>query len=154
VLSAHHDLGFVTLPTFATDLVLAGIGLGLVIAPLTAATLRVVPAAQHGIASAAVVVARMIGMLIGVSALSAFGLYFVASYIRTHPVKAGDFGAIADRTVAAYFHQFGAIFTITAVVCVVGALLGVLIAGRHEHAEEPAAQVTADASLDEPELTQ
>jgi MFS family permease len=158
VLSAHHDLGFVTLPTFATDLVLAGIGLGLVIAPLTAATLRVVPAAQHGIASAAVVVARMIGMLIGVSALSAFGLYFFNQYIRTHPIPPGNPSTLrirlADQLSEAYIHQFGAIFTITAVVCVVGAVLGVLIAGRHEHAEEPAAQVNDDASLDEPELTQ
>jgi hypothetical protein len=35
--------------------------------------------------------------------------------------------------------QYGEIFTITAIVCVVGALLGLLISRRHEHADEPAA---------------
>ena len=34
--------------------------------------------------------------------------------------------------------QYGEIFFITAIVCVIGALLGLLIAGRHEHADESA----------------
>jgi len=34
--------------------------------------------------------------------------------------------------------QYGEIFTITAIVCVVGAVLGLLIAARTEHADEPA----------------
>ena len=33
--------------------------------------------------------------------------------------------------------MYGDIFTVTAVICVVGALLGLLISGRKEHAEEP-----------------
>ncbi len=41
--------------------------------------------------------------------------------------------------------QYGEIFGITAIVCVVGALLGLLISGRHEHADEP--EIDADDTL-------
>lgn len=142
LLSDSHDLGVVALPTLPTDLAITGIGLGLVIGPLTSATLRVVPAAQHGIASAAVVVARMIGMLIGIAALSAWGLYRLNQYLQTMgtpPQCAGmnPLSAVACRYKAAYVMQFGDILMATALVCVVGAVLGLLIAGRHEHADDP-----------------
>ncbi len=150
LLAARHNLGFITLPMLDTDLAIAGLGLGLVIAPLTSATLRVVPAAQHGIASAFVVVARMIGMLIGIAALSAWGLYKFNQYLQERlaalPAPAADSpmgilvaqGARLKRaTIEAYVMQYGEIFTITAWVCVLGAVLGLLIAGRHEHADEP-----------------
>jgi MFS family permease len=141
VLSAHHDLGLFTLPTFATDLVLAGIGLGLVIGPLTSATLRAVPGAQHGIASAAVVVARMIGMLIGLASLSAWGLYRFNQYLAEMPKPAGgnllEIGRVLAQNVrTAYTMQYAEIFFITMVVCVVGAVFGLLITGKDEHAEE------------------
>jgi len=35
--------------------------------------------------------------------------------------------------------MYGGIFTATVFICVVGALLGLLIGGRHVHADEPAA---------------
>jgi MFS family permease len=156
VLSAHHDLGFVNLPMLDTDLVVAGIGLGLVIAPLTSATLRVVPAAQHGIASAAVVVARMIGMLIGVAALSAWGLYKFNQYLQerlaalppANPDSPGGLIVAATARVGeasrqAYVLQYGEIFKITCIVCIVGAALALLISGRHEHADEPVEAVEA-----------
>ncbi len=149
VLSAHHDLGVVALPTFGTDLALAGIGLGLVIGPLTSATLRVVPAAEHGIASAAVVVARMIGMLIGIAALSAWGLYkfnqFLQERLAALPAPKADTpggiliaqGArLAEATRQAYTMQYASIFLITAIVCVVGALCALFVSGRNEHADE------------------
>lgn len=126
------------------DLLIAGLGLGLVIGPLTSAALRVVPAAEHGIASAAVVVSRMTGMLIGVAALSAWGLY------RFYQILNEKNGALprdlptADRAIAqahnilpSFAAMYGEIFTVTAGVCVAGALLGLLISGRKEHAEEP-----------------
>ena len=140
--TATHDLGFISLPVLDTDLAIAGVGLGLVIGPLTSATLRVVPPAQHGIASSAVVVARMIGMLVGLAALSAWGLYRFNQYLQQLPPSPGGdslaarLAAEAARYREAYVMQYGEIFWITAVVCVVGAVLGLLISGRHEHADE------------------
>ncbi len=143
LLAARHDLGFISVPTLDADLGIAGLGLGLVIGPLTSATLRVVPAAQHGIASAAVVVARMIGMLVGIAALSAWGLYRFNQHMQTLPPTEGA-NTLAERLTAeaaryreAYVLQYGEIFAITAVVCLAGAVLGLFIAGRREHAEEP-----------------
>jgi MFS family permease len=156
VLHAHHDLGFVNLPMLDTDLVIAGLGLGLVIAPLTSATLRVVPAAQHGIASAAVVVSRMIGMLIGVAALSAWGLYKFNQYLQerlaelppANPDAPGGLIVAATARVGeasrdAYVMQYGEIFRITCIVCLVGAVIALLISGRDDHADEPAETVDA-----------
>ncbi|MFK0040586.1 MFS transporter [Paenarthrobacter sp. NPDC090517] len=143
VLTARHDLGLFTLPTLDTDLAIAGLGLGLVIGPLTSATLRVVPATQHGIASAAVVVARMIGMLLGIAALSAWGLYRFNQHLAGLPAGTGGdtlaerLSAEAGRVREAYALQYGEIFSITAIVCVVGAVLGLLISAREEYAEEP-----------------
>lgn len=143
VLTVQHDLGLIALPTLDTDLVIAGLGLGLVIGPLTSATLRVVPAAQHGIASAAVVVSRMIGMLLGIAALSAWGLYRFNQHLASLPVGSGG-GTLEERVAAeaarireAYALQYGEIFSITAIVCVAGAALGLLIGTRRGHPGEP-----------------
>lgn len=142
VLDQHHNLGVIELPAFATDLMVAGFGLGLVIGPLTSAALRVVPAAQHGIASSLVVVARMTGMLIGVAALSAWGLYRFNQILASKEAAdagaslAEKFAAQAERYREAFAEQYGEMFYITAIVCVVGALIGLLIAGKHTLAEE------------------
>ncbi|HTM85053.1 MAG TPA: MFS transporter [Mycobacterium sp.] len=144
VLSARHDLGLFTLPVLDTDLAIVGFGLGLVIGPLTSAALRVVPAAQHGIASAAVVVARMIGMLIGIASLSAWGLYRFNQYLAVPNPDCAALPAYLGtqcRYRAAYVLQYAEIFGITAIVCVVGAVLGLLISRSGEQPdEEPADQ--------------
>jgi MFS family permease len=140
VLAARHDLGIVALPRLDTDLAITGLGLGLVIAPLSDAALRVVPAAQHGVAAAGVVVARMTGMLIGVAALAAWGLH------RFHSLTAGldtplPFGKPpeqVEREMAAYRYavnealltQYSEIFLITAFVCVAGALVALAVGTR------------------------
>ncbi len=128
LLNQRHDIfGLFTLPAVHTDLLVAGLGLGLVIGPLSSAALRVVPAAQHGIASASVVVARMTGMLIGVAALTAWGLYRFNQIVAESPVSQGSY-------VHAFALMYGDIFKVTVAICVVGALLGLLIGARTEHA--------------------
>jgi MFS family permease len=140
----HNIFGLFTVPALHADLLVAGLGLGLVIGPLTSAALRVVPPVEHGIASAAVVVARMTGMLIGVAALSAWGLYRFNQIVAGLSAKIPPDASLIERVAAqatlylkAFAMMYGDIFAVTAVICVVGALLGLLVGGRNEHADQP-----------------
>ena len=58
----------------AWQLVLLGIGFGLVIAPIGTAVINAAPESQRGIASSLVIVLRLIGMSVGLAALTAWGL--------------------------------------------------------------------------------
>jgi MFS family permease len=142
--SAHNIFGLFSLPIMRVDLLIAGLGLGLVIGPLSSAALRVVPSAEHGIASAAVVVARMTGMLIGMAGLSAWGFFrynqiFAEKLAQIPPELKGISRLLAQRPLItqAFAQMYGDIFTATAIICIIGALLGLLISGSKEHAEEP-----------------
>lgn len=148
VLAARHELGPLALPRLDVDLALAGFGLGLVIAPLAAAVLRVVPPATHGVASAAVVVARMLGMLLGVAALSGWGIHrfhrLTADLTPPLPIGMTDQeyrAASAEYTEAlraALWTQYGEVFAITAALCAVGALVCLALPGRERQARATA----------------
>jgi MFS family permease len=140
VLVSRHDLGIVAVPRLDTDLVIAGLGLGLVIAPLSAAVLRVVPVVQHGVASSMVVVARMTGMLVGVAALSAWGLHRFHSLTANlpTPLPFGKPKEQFDQEFAIYrglvdnalLTEYQEIFLIASVGCGVAALLALLIGSQ------------------------
>ena len=60
-------------PTMTVHLVLTGLGFGLVIAPISAAAINSVRVADMGTAAALLTVMRMMGMTVGLAALSSWG---------------------------------------------------------------------------------
>ncbi len=79
VLMSRWDVTALESPTVNVALVAGGLGFGLALAPVNAAVLATTADDVHGLASALVVVARMVGMLVGISALTTLGLrrYYV-----------------------------------------------------------------------------
>ena len=116
-------------PLRQADIALAicGFGFGLVIAPLTAAVLALTRGQSHGLATSLVVLARTMGMLVGLSALTAFGLYRFHQILGTPTITDPD---LSDRikhleqlVSAAFLQEYREIFVIAAAMCVVAAVV-------------------------------
>jgi hypothetical protein len=118
-------------------LLVCGFGFGLALSPLNTAMLGATPADTHGLVSALVVVARMVGMLVGVSALTAIGLrryYAIADGIKSPnelcPSSPGNCRPFVDALRDAAVSQVHAIFAGAAVCAFLAAALAVLLLGR------------------------
>ena len=74
VLMSRWGLATLDEPSSTLPLLLGGFGFGLALAPVNAAVLASTDHDVHGVASALVVVSRMVGMLVGISALTTIGL--------------------------------------------------------------------------------
>ena len=111
------------------DIALAacGLGIGIVIAPLTAAVLALTRDQSHGLATSLVVLARTMGMLVGLSALTAFGLYrfhqILGTPVLTDPGLKARVDHLARLVAAAFLQEYREIFTIAAVMCAIAALI-------------------------------
>ncbi|GAA1728040.1 MFS transporter [Aeromicrobium alkaliterrae] len=123
-------------PVETLSLVAGGLGFGLAIAPVNAALLDHTRDAVHGIASALLVVARMVGMLIGISALTTLGL-------RAFYAEAGDIGSPAevcggttrcraydDLVLDAGITQLHTVFAAAAVLALAAGLLALVLLRR------------------------
>jgi MFS family permease len=105
-----------------------GLGFGLVIAPLTAAVLDLTRAENHGLASSLVVLARVMGMLVGLSGLTAFGLFRFRQILGTPVLTDPDIRArvdhLASLVAAAFLQEYREIFSVAASLCI---LAGVVV---------------------------
>ena len=72
-------------PRLTVDMLIAGIGFGLVIAPLMHRAMAAAPADYRAVAASMIVVARMLGMTLGMAALSAWGVSEILSIITDIP---------------------------------------------------------------------
>jgi MFS family permease len=114
-------------------LFICGLGFGAVIAPLTAAVLALTRDQSHGLATSLVVLARTMGMLVGLSALTAFGLHRFHQILGT-PVLSGDLKARVDQlaklVAAAFLQEYREIFTVAAAMCGLAALVMLVTIGQ------------------------
>ncbi|HSH03884.1 MAG TPA: MFS transporter [Anaerolineae bacterium] len=114
--------------TMAGQLAILGAGFGLVTAPIGTAVVNAAPDHHRGVAASLVIVLRLIGMSVGLSALTAWGLYrfntlrrtITVAVSRTDPTYPQAIAnALADLTVG--------ILTETFIICALLALLAFLI---------------------------
>ncbi len=79
----------------AAQMALIGVGLGLTFSPLSASVINAAPDRERGVASALVIILRLIGMTVGVSALTTIALQ------RVNALATAQFGGLADPLQAA-----------------------------------------------------
>ena len=120
-------------PVATVPLVLSGLGFGLALAPVNAALLAATAAAVHGVTSALLVVARMVGMLVGISALTTIGLrrYYAVQVDLPSPSSVCPSGtqcaAYTRMLKEAGLAQLETVFVGAAVCAVLAALLALVL---------------------------
>ena len=128
-------------PQLTLHLGVAGLGFGLVIAPIMAQALNAAPGEYHATASSLVVVSRLLGMTLGLAALSAWGIEHFQSLTAglTLPLPvAGESPVESAARMAAYvaevqnaglalFHRF---FRVAAIVALLGLVPVALMRGK------------------------
>jgi MFS family permease len=134
-------------PFRQADIALAacGLGFGIVIAPLAAAVLDLTQAESRGLASSLVVLARTLGMLLGLSALTAFGLRRFHEILGTpqlnDPTVKDRLDHLARLVAAAFLQEYREIFSIAAVLCVIAGLIVLVSLGGRPHRRTAAASM-------------
>ena len=117
--------------TVAVVLLACGVGFGLAIAPVTAAVVGGVLDADRGPASGLVVLARTMGMLVGLSVLAAYGLHRAYDLLGHCPAAGfldpnSGFLACATNAILVQFHE---IFVMAAWASAAAALVAMATLG-------------------------
>lgn len=123
--------------TIAT--VTAGLGFGLVIAPISTSALNASPPSQAGVASSVVTALRMTGMTLGLAGLTAWGLQHFRAILADSPQlrQPGLSPATAAEIVTHALHQvYSDIFLVTAVLALIGVVPALLLWRRGKGAAD------------------
>ncbi|TWE11476.1 MFS transporter [Rudaeicoccus suwonensis] len=105
-------------------LVVVGFGVGLAIAPVNDAALHDAPPSAHGVVSSLVVVARMIGMVVGLALLTAIGLHRFYAKVQSLTDPTGA------QITAAGVLQVQTVFLGAGIVTLIAAVVAITL-GRH-----------------------
>ena len=105
-------------PRASIDLILVGIGLGLLIAPIAESALRRVPEEDKGIASGLLTLSRNIGMTVGLAVVASLG---TEQFLLTAPglEEMIEHPAAANEAGIAVFSNF---FTYASTACILGVI--------------------------------
>jgi EmrB/QacA subfamily drug resistance transporter len=104
-------------PQLTIHLALAGLGFGLVIAPLFVTAMDAGPDDYQATAASLVTVARMIGMALGLAALSAWGMdRFVLLTAELPPALSPEYGSELNQASITLFQEF---FRVAMALCLV-----------------------------------
>lgn len=134
--------------TIGLHMGLAGIGIGLTIAPIQTSIINAAQEEQRGIASALVLIMRLVGMTIGISAMTSYGLQRVQELITiglaalpspADPAKSVEVIMSAGTT------TIGEMLLFAAIVCAIAIIPAVFLRPREATSE---AKDTSRESLD------
>jgi len=104
-------------PEMTLHLAVCGLGFGLVIAPLATGVINSVNEDQKGIASSLIIATRMIGMIVGLSAITSWGMD--QFHIVTANMSLSDIVNTPEKVKLSFLSMFHNFFIAAMVICLV-----------------------------------
>ena len=123
----------------------AGFGFGLVIAPIGTTAINAVKATQAGVSSAVVTALRMVGMILGLAALTSWALAYFRQLASTYPslpssATASQFSAwsrgYATHLIASAHTVYSDVFFFSMILCLIALVPALFLWGRKPLVEE------------------
>lgn len=124
----------ITDPQLTIHLAVCGLGFGLVIAPLGTAVMDSVNDSENGIASSLIVMMRMIGMMIGMAAITAWGME--RFHLMTATLTLKDIMDTPEKLTDSLLTLFNNFFLASMFICLV-ALIPAMFLSRNKKSSDP-----------------